>query len=184
MAFWDKEFRREFCMFAALIVGVAGFVVTGLNLSHNLGSWPYGHTVLATVHQDNPSEAVSTPNSVWSEGNLTQWLIFVSTGVSIIAVGTLYYLGRTRPVHNGQLLIHSATWAPKGGHGNVTGRVRSLVNNDRLDIAVVADVLGDKHRGEGKYLTVAYSVVKKLEIPEWPKRRVVLPERPTDTNVA
>lgn len=82
------------------------------------------------------------------------------------------------PVHNGQLLIHSAKWAPKGvSDGDVTKRVRSLVNNDRLDIAVGVDTFGHTYPEQGKYFTVAYSVIKTLEVAEWPKpARFVLPQ--------
>jgi hypothetical protein len=82
-------------------------------------------------------------------------------------------------VHNGQLLIHSANWAPKGATFDVTATVRRLISNDRLDIPVDVKVLGDKHHGDGKFLTVSYSIGKLTAKPEWPKpSRLVLPERP------
>jgi hypothetical protein len=49
MAFWDKEFRRESCMFAALAVAIAALCFTGLNFSHNLGYWPYGKTPISPL---------------------------------------------------------------------------------------------------------------------------------------
>jgi hypothetical protein len=97
MAFWDKEYRREFCMFAALVVGLVGTAIAGLNFSHNLGYWPSGNTTLPTA-QSQSSKQRDQPGTPSPEGSFTQWLIFGLISGSVVAVGVLYYLGRTHSV--------------------------------------------------------------------------------------
>ena len=91
MAFWDKEYRREFCMFSALVVAVVGFSVAGLSLSHNLGYWPYGNSPPTPQSQSSNQNNNPAPTP---EGNFMQWLIFALINGSVLAVGVLYYLGR------------------------------------------------------------------------------------------
>jgi hypothetical protein len=94
MGFKDKEFRREFCMFAALVVGLAALAFTALNFSHNLGYWPHGNIGLPSASQTQSSTGQNSPQIVPPEGSLMQWLLLALTGASVIAVGILYYLGR------------------------------------------------------------------------------------------
>lgn len=92
--FRDKEFRREFCMFAALAVGLLGPCLTALNVSHNLGYWPHGNSPIPTAVQLRSPKTTNEPQGVPPVSGLMQWLLLVLTPGSMITVGVLYYLGR------------------------------------------------------------------------------------------
>jgi hypothetical protein len=94
MAFWDKEFRREFCMFAALTVGTAGLVVSALNLNHTLGNWPHGNSIPPSTSRIQPAQDANKQGGTSQGSDTTQWIIFALSLGSVIAVGVLYYLGR------------------------------------------------------------------------------------------
>jgi hypothetical protein len=94
-AFSDKEFRREFCMFAALAVGIAALIIATLNFSHNLGYWSRGNIALPTADQAQPFKpGDKSGGAAPPEGSVMQWLLLVLSSGSIITVGVLYYLGR------------------------------------------------------------------------------------------
>jgi hypothetical protein len=86
MEFRDKEFRREFCMFAALAVGIAGLSISGISLSHNLGYWPYG---------SNPQSS-NSKSTMPPRGGLMEWLMLAVSSGSILTVGILYYKASRR----------------------------------------------------------------------------------------
>jgi hypothetical protein len=118
---WDKEFRREFCMFSALVVGLGGLGVTTLNFTHNLGYWPYGNGKTAggeTITVED--QAKSHPG-----GDVMQWIIFALTMGSALSVGVLYYLGRKEARGNGGSL---AAAYHEARAGELKEQVNSLTN--------------------------------------------------------
>jgi len=136
MGFQDKEFRREFCMFAALAVGALALSVAGLSLSHNLGYWPHGHPLASSAQatQDHTSQTGNAQDSK-TQGDMTQWLIFGTIIISILGVSFLYYLGRK---------------VPQTGDSADAGDMKNMVPREEYDRALQASATHEGVRGELK----------------------------------
>ncbi len=71
---------------------------------------------------------------------------------------------------DGELVIHSATWAPPGHESDpradVTEILRKLIRNNQLDTRVNIGVLGDPFPRQTKHLKVIWSRARTVDITE------------------
>ena len=134
----DKEFRREFCMAAALLVGVLGLCFNALNFSHGLGYWPHGLSERAAA-VETKDQSDGTPGQP-RENGLMQVLIFALTCGSLVTAAVLYYRGRKHPA-----LAEAVSVVPKESDELKTLRAEiDRLNAHRVDLLGTITGLNDK----------------------------------------